>query len=110
MMQIAALLIGSVRAMPIRAETRIPMKSGCMTVAVFTRFPKDARTDKLCGQDAGDDGDTRGDENINRCLFGDDFSKLGCDDGGNERADRTAEFIARDADGSGGEKDERRCL
>ena len=40
MMQIAALLIGSVRAMPIRAETRIPMKSGCITVAVFTRFPK----------------------------------------------------------------------
>lgn len=70
----------------------------------------DTRTDKLCGQDAGDDGDTRGDENINRCLFGDDFSKLGCDDGGNERADRTAKLIACDADGSGGEKDERRCL
>ena len=25
--------------MPMRAETRIPMKSGCMTVAVLTRFP-----------------------------------------------------------------------
>ena len=54
--------------------------------------------------------DGRGDDDIDFCLFGDDFSKLGCDDGGNERADRTAEFIARDADGSGGEKDERRCL
>ena len=38
-MQIAALLIGRVSAMPMRAETRIPMKSGCMTVAVLTRFP-----------------------------------------------------------------------
>ena len=40
MMQMAALLMGSVRAMPMRAETRMPINSGCMTVAVFTRFPK----------------------------------------------------------------------
>ena len=26
--------------MPIRADTKIPIKSGCITVAVFTRFPK----------------------------------------------------------------------
>ena len=40
MMQIAALLIGRVRAMPIRADTRMPMKKGCSSVLVFTRSPK----------------------------------------------------------------------
>lgn len=116
MMQIAALLIGSVRAMPIRAETRIPMKSGCMTVAVFTRFPKAVMNAETpgptnCAARMPEMMVTPGVTRISTGrLFGDDFSKLGCDDGGNERADRTAEFIARDADGSGGEKDERRCL
>ena len=38
-MQMAALLMGRVRAMPIRADTRIPMMKGCISVAVFTRFP-----------------------------------------------------------------------
>ena len=40
--QIAALLIGSVKAIPMRPDTRIPMKKGCISVAVFTRFPKAA--------------------------------------------------------------------
>ena len=35
----AALLMGRVRATPIRADTRIPMIKGCISVAVFTRFP-----------------------------------------------------------------------
>ena len=38
-MQMAALLMGRVRAMPIRAETRIPMIKGCISVAVLTRLP-----------------------------------------------------------------------
>ena len=38
-MQMAALLMGRVRAMPIRADTRIPIMKGCISVAVFTRFP-----------------------------------------------------------------------
>ena len=37
--QIAALLIGSVKAIPMRPDTRIPMIKGCISVAVFTRFP-----------------------------------------------------------------------
>ena len=37
--QMAALLMGRVRAMPIRTDTRIPMMKGCISVAVFTRFP-----------------------------------------------------------------------
>ena len=38
----ASLLIGSVKAIPMRPDTRIPMKKGCISVAVFTRFPKAA--------------------------------------------------------------------
>ena len=39
-MQMAALEMGRVRAMPIRAETRIPIRNGCISVAVFTMAPK----------------------------------------------------------------------
>ena len=38
-MQMAALLMGRVRATPIRADTRIPIKKGCISVAVFTTVP-----------------------------------------------------------------------
>ena len=40
MIQMAALLIGRVSAIPIRAETSIPIKNGCISVVVFTRLPK----------------------------------------------------------------------
>ena len=39
MIQMAALLMGRVRAMPMRADTRIPMKKGCISVAVLTISP-----------------------------------------------------------------------
>ena len=49
MMQMAALLMGSVRAMPISAETRIPMKNGCISVADFTRSPNSVMNRETAG-------------------------------------------------------------
>ena len=75
-MQIAAALIGRVSAMPMRAETRIPMKSGPNDGGRLTRFPNAVMKAETPGptnwggQYAGSDGDSRSDKDIHRRFFG----------------------------------------
>ena len=47
--QIAALLIGSVRAIPTMTDTRIPMKNGCNSVAHMIRFPTELAALPIAG-------------------------------------------------------------
>ena len=58
---------------------------------------------KLSDQDAGDDGDAGGDDDVDPGFLRYDFSEFRCHDGGHQCTDRSAQLVAGDPDGSGGE-------
>ena len=106
----AALLIGRVSAIPMSAETSIPIKKGCISVVVFTRISEgghkggNAGAYELGNQDAGNNGNAGSNENIHPCFLRNNFSQLSGNDCGKQSAYRSSQGISCNAYRGTGEK------
>ena len=83
----AAEEMGSVRAMPMTTETRIPIQKGWSTVAHLTKSPTALAAVPMAGAHQGGEGYTRENghqrrhQNVNLGLFADGLAQLCSDDG-----------------------------
>ena len=94
--QIAALLIGSVSAIPTITETKIPIKNGCNSVAHIMAFPTALAAAPIAGAHQMDKPApmkmvTNGVTIISILVSLDTaFTEFGCKDGDNQYCQRTA--------------------